>query len=436
MKPYTHRSHRGLGSRSASMNSPVLVTEWQNILPNIPVEIPKVINSEGRDQIATFERITPRGLQYLNLSNKKNHRIPEDVLENYCHFGRPTPLVRARRLEDYLDTPARIYFKREDVIPTGSFKLNTALAQASRAKVEGYEGVVTETGAGQWALAISAACAIYQLKCKIFMARCSYEQKSLRRQWMEFYGSQVVPSPSLETHNGRQMHAEGDYHHGSIGTAIAEATEFAVSHPTYAYVAGSNLPFVYIHQSVMGLEAIRQLRLLGETPDAVLACVGGGSNFAGFALPFSYSEERYDAAIRIIGCESAVIPRLTKGEYRYDHSDPLGVTPLVRSYTLGRSFTPPPTHIGGLRQHNGSPVIGALLKNGLISAKAYTEEEIFAAGRLLGRLEGIIAAPESCHGVAGVIEEAIQAKERGLPAVIVSCISGSGILDNTPPLWR
>jgi pyridoxal-phosphate dependent TrpB-like enzyme len=406
-----------------------MITAWQNILAHIPVEIPPVINSPGGNEIAMFEKITPRGLQYLNLSKKKSHDIPGDVLENYAHFGRPTPLMRAHNLERYLDTPAAIYLKREDVIPTGSFKLNTALAQASKAKEEGYEGVVTETGAGQWGLAISAACAIYGLQCRIFMARCSYEQKPLRRQLMEFYGSVVHPSPGKETASGRQMMDDENYARGSIGTAISEAVDFASHHSSFAYVAGSNLPFVYLHQSVIGLETIAQLRQLGEQPDVVLACVGGGSNLAGFALPFTYSNDRFENQLRIVGCESAVIPRLTTGEYRYDHSDPMGLTPLVKSYTLGKEFTPPPTHIGGLRQHNGSPVIGALLKNGLISARAFTENDIFAAGKLLGRVEGIIPAPESCHSIAGVMEEALAAKATGSRRVIVSCVSGSGILD-------
>jgi pyridoxal-phosphate dependent TrpB-like enzyme len=411
------------------MNDDLLIGDWHNIIPDIPVDIPPVINSPGKDEIGNFARITPKGLQYLNLSKRRTHAIPDDVRENYSRFGRPTPLVRAKNLEKYLSTPAKIYFKREDGIPTGSFKLNTALAQASRARQEGYEGVVTETGAGQWGLAISAACAIYKLKCMIFMARCSYNQKPLRRQLMEFYGAEVQASPGSTTESGKRLQEDSRFFEGSIGTAISEAMDFSLHHPSYAYVAGSNLPFVYIHQSIMGLEAIRQFRALGEEPDTILACVGGGSNLAGFALPFAFSGEKLDRPPQIIGCESAVIPRMTRGEYRYDHSDPMGLSPLVKSYTLGKDFTPPPTHVGGLRQHNGSPVIGALVKHRLITASAYEEKEIFAAGQLMATLEGIIPSPESCHGVAGVIEQALAAKHRGEKITIVSCISGSGILD-------
>lgn len=407
----------------------MIIKEWQNVAAHIPVSIPPVINSPGQDEISVFEKITPKGLLYLNQSKRLSHAIPDDVLVNYRQFGRPTPLIRAKRLEEYLGSSAKIFLKREDVIPTGSFKLNTALAQASRAKQDGYEGVVTETGAGQWGLAISAACALYRLKCRIFMARCSYQQKPLRRQLMEFYGSEVYPSPSSQTNSGRKLSACPEFLNGSIGTAISEAIEFARDNSSYAYVAGSNMHFVYVHQSVMGLEAVAQLKEIGEQPDTVMACVGGGSNLAGFALPFRYSMDAFTHEFDIVGCESSVIPRLTKGKYKYDHSDPAGLTPLGLSFTLGKDFMPPPTHIGGLRQHNASPLIGALLKNNLFEARAYTEEQIFRSGQVLAQTEGIIAAPESCHGIAGVIEEATKKDQGDKKKVIVSCVSGSGIMD-------
>lgn len=407
----------------------IRMTAWENVLVNIPYEIPPIKNSDGMDQIGTFRQITPKSLQYLNTSRRPFHEIPPAVHEQYCLMGRPTPLMRARNLEQYLDTPAHIYLKREDVNPVGSFKINTALAQAHQAKLEGYEGVVTETGAGQWGLAISVACAIYKLKCRVFMARCSYGQKPMRRQLMEFYGAEVAPSPSSFTAAGRSLAENPDFYNGSIGTAISEAVEFAQSHPGYAYVAGSNLPFVYIHQSIIGLEAVRQLYNAGEQPDTVIACVGGGSIFSGFALPFRYSNTRFDTSPELLACESTVIPRLTKGEYRYDHADPMGITPMGLSYTLGKDFTPPPTHIGGLRQHNGSPVVGVLLKNKEVTARAYDEAEIFAAGRLLALQEGIMSSPESCHSIAGVISAALKAKEESRQQVIVSCVSGSGVLD-------
>lgn len=411
------------------MESNLIVTEWQNIMGYIDVDVPPTINSPGKDEIGDFEKIIPKGLQYLALTKKKKHIIPEEILVKYREFGRPTPLTRALNLEKYLDTPARIFLKREDIIPTGSFKLNTALAQAFFAKKEGYKGVVTETGAGQWGLAISAACAIYDLQCTIFMARCSFEQKPLRRQLMELYGSKVHASPSKHTESGRRLANDKKFHHGSIGTAISEAVQYATNNMEFAYVAGSNMPFVYLHQSIMGIETIRQLRNLDEKPDTIIACVGGGSNLAGFALPFRYSDDHFNGDFRIIGSESAIIPRMTKGEYRYDHSDPAGLTPLVKSYTLGKDFTPPPTHIGGLRQHNGSPIIGALLKNDKFIARAYGEKEVFQSGQLLARMEGIICAPESCHSICAVIEEAKLAKESGRAETIVSCVSGSGILD-------
>lgn len=405
------------------------VREWYNVIPDLPVEVPPPINSEGGDELGLFQRIAPKGLVYLNTSKRARHRIPADVLDCYRDFGRPTPLVRARRLEAHLRTPARIYLKREDFLPSGSFKLNTSIAQAARAREEGYEGVVTETGAGQWGLSLCMAGAIYGLRCRVFQARCSFEQKPQRRLLMELYGGEVLPSPSDVTAAGRAMLAHGELRVGSIGTAISEAVEFARESPQYAYVAGSNLLHVYIHQSVIGIETARQLRAQSEEPDVLVASVGGGSNLAGFALPMAYGPEAFSRTPELLACESAVIPRLTRGEYRYDHGDPAGLTPLVKSYTLGRGFIPPPTHVGGLRQHNGSPVVGALLQAGLLRAKAYSEPEVFAAGRLLARLEGILAAPETCHALAGVLDAAREAKEQGVARVIVACVSGSGALD-------
>jgi tryptophan synthase beta chain len=405
------------------------VLHWDNPLVALPVAVPPPKSSPGGGQLEVFHRIVPRGLQRLQLARPARHVIPQDVLEAYARCGRPTPLVRARRLERHLDTPARIYLKREDVLPSGSFKLNTALAQVAQALEEGFGGVVSETGAGQWGLSLAMASAMHGLSCRVFQARCSYEQKPLRHGLMSLHGAAVVPSPSDLTVSGRAMAENQKLCIGSIGTAISEAVEFARDNTEYAYTAGSNLVYVYAHQTVMGLETIRQLQALSERPHVVVACVGGGSNFAGFALPMAYGSEAFAERPRLLACESSVVPRLSRGRYEYDHGDPMRLTPLTKSYTLGSDFVPPPTHVGGLRQHNGSPLIGALHAAGLIEVSAWDEAEVFAAGRLLARLEGVVAAPESCHALCGVIAEARAAAKLGEERVIVSCVSGSGALD-------
>lgn len=405
------------------------IEHWNNPLVGLPVAVPPPVDSPGGGQLALFHRIVPKGLQRLQLSKPARHPIPSEVLEHYARCGRPTPLVRARQLERHLGTPARIYLKREDLLPSGSFKLNTALAQVAQARKEGFEGVVSETGAGQWGLSLAMASAIHGLSCRVFQARCSYEQKPLRHGLMGLHGAAVVPSPSELTASGRRMAESEKLRAGSIGTAISEAVEFARDNTGYAYTAGSNLVYVYAHQTVIGLETIRQLQALSERPDVVVACVGGGSNFAGFALPLAYGSDAFVERPRLLACESAVVPRLTQGRYQYDHGDPLQLTPLTKSYSLGSDFVPPPTHVGGLRQHNGSALIGALHAAGLIEVSAWDEPEVFAAGRLLARLEGMVAAPESCHALCGVIAEARAAAALGVERVIVSCVSGSGALD-------
>ncbi|MDR3637975.1 MAG: TrpB-like pyridoxal phosphate-dependent enzyme [Isosphaeraceae bacterium] len=405
------------------------VDHWYNVVPDLPGRPPEPRNSEGGDELRLIAQITPKGLSYLGLSRRRHHAIPDEVRQRYTDFGRPTPLTNAARLAAYLETPARIYFKREDVIPSGSFKINTALAQAWAARQEGYDGLVTETGAGQWGLALSVASAVFGLRCRVYMARCSYGQKSTRRQLMELHGADVIASPSQTTEVGRRLGAGEPDPPGSIGTAISEAVEFARDHPSFAYAAGSNVSYVYVHQSVIGIETARQLRALGEAPDVAVTCVGGGSNFAGFVLPLVYGDDAFEPRPVMFACESRTIPRLTEGQYRYDHADPGGLTPLVKSYSLGQSFQPPATHVGGLRQHNGSPIIGLIHSQGLIRARAYSEEEVFEAGRLLARLEGIFPAPESCHCVCGVIDAAREAAERREACVIVGCISGAGALD-------
>ncbi len=405
------------------------ITSWCNVKPSLPVAVPAPKGTKHGQEVERLRRLLPGGCCELNESTETMHSIPADLQDLYRRSGRPTPLTRARRLEEHLGTRSRIYLKREDVIPTGSFKLNTALAQARQARIEGFDTVVTETGAGQWGLALSAACALNSLGCVVFMARCSYEQKADRRRNMELFGTEVHSSPSRFTRSGTRL-LEGDSAHpGSIGTAISDAIEYVLAHDRCAYAAGSNFPFVYVHQSVIGLEAFAQMRRLDETPTALVACVGGGSNFAGFVLPQVYGPAGYGMPVRMVGCESAAIPRLTRGRYAWDHGDAAGLTPLVKSYTLGRDFVPPPVHTGGLRQHNGSPMIGALRHAGYMEVRAYEEREILETGRLVSRLEGLLPAPESCHALCGSMHIAAEADQAGREEVIVCCVSGSGTFD-------
>jgi pyridoxal-phosphate dependent TrpB-like enzyme len=411
--------------RGVTPPRPRQIREWYNPFADVPFAVPPPRNSEGGSQLSVLDGIVPRALQHLGASRERYPLIPSDVTDNYAAAGRPTPLTRASNLERRLGTRASIYFKREDLTTTGSFKLNTALAQASAAKKEGYTGVVTETGAGQWALALAAASAIYGLKCRIFQARCSFEQKPIRRELMALYGAEVIPSPSDTTEAGRALQARGSFHDGSIGTAISEAIEFAQRNRGWAYLAGSNLPFVYVHQSIIGREALAQLAAVERRATTLCVSVGGGSNLAGFVTPFLWGPERAPPGT-VLACESAHVPRLTRGEYRYDHGDPAGLTPQVLSFTLGMDFVPPPSHTGGLRQHNGSPLVGVLVKEKVIRPVAFADREVFTAGRLLAETEGIVAAPETCHAVCGVLRMA-EIAEPG--DVIVSCISGAGAFD-------
>ena len=406
-----------------------LPTRWFNLLNHLPERLPEPRDPEGAtpSRIEVMKRIRLKSMLAHDQATEPWIDIPGGVLERYQEIGRPTPLMRARLLERYLDTPARIFVKREDLLPTGSFKLNSSIAQAYYAAQEGVPALVTETGAGQWGHAVAYACRLYDIKNVIFWADVSAKQKKDRGTLIRMLGGVVYPSPSAETEVGRLLRERGTI--GSLGTAIGEAIEFAASHSEFRYISGSNHPHVLLHQSVIGLETKRQLEAIGEVPDKLIACVGGGSNLGGFFGAFLPEKMRRGDELHMIAAEADTAPRLTKGEWRYDHADPIGVTPLTKSYTLGRDFPLPETHVGGLRQHNGSPAVGLLRKHGIIEACAYAEKDIFETGRLFLRLEGILAAPESCHALRAVIDHAIEARRCQRKEVIVCCMSGSGMLD-------
>jgi tryptophan synthase beta chain len=344
--------------------------------------------------------------------------------------GRPTPLCRARRLEARLKTPARIYYKREDVSVTGSHKSNTAIAQAYYASRAGIAGVCTETGAGQWGTALAMGCSMFGLGCTVFMVRASYDQKPYRRTLMRVYGAMVHPSPSRETAAGRAALEARPDHPGSLGLAISEAVEMAASRKELCYSLGSVLNHVLMHQTVIGRELIAQLKLAEERPDILIGCVGGGSNFGGLVLPYVGQVLRGEAkGTRFLAVEPESVPSLTKGPYRYDHGDAAGLTPFLMMHTLGHGFVPPPIHAGGLRYHGAAPLVSALKEQGIVSALALPQRETFKAGELFARTEGVLPAPESAHAVAAAVREAEAARDANEERVVVFNLSGHGLLD-------
>ncbi|MBP5361211.1 MAG: TrpB-like pyridoxal phosphate-dependent enzyme [Bacteroidaceae bacterium] len=354
--------------------------------------------------------------------------IPEPVREKY-KFYRSTPLVRAYGLEEALGTPAHIYFKNESVSPVGSHKLNSALAQAYYCHEQGVTNITTETGAGQWGAALSYAAKVFGLEAAVYQVKISYEQKPYRRSIMQTYGAQVTPSPSMSTRAGKDVLTRDPNNQGSLGTAISEAIELAMTTPNCKYVLGSVLNHVALHQTVIGLEAEKQMQMAGEYPDIVIACFGGGSNFGGVAFPFMRHKIKDGKPTRFIAAEPASCPKLTKGVFQYDFGDLSGLTPLLPMYTLGHNFMPANIHAGGLRYHGAGMIISQLLKDGYMEAVDVQQNESFRAGLLFAKTEGIIPAPESCHAIAATVNEALHCKETGEQKVILFNLSGHGLID-------
>ncbi|TSC53683.1 MAG: tryptophan synthase beta chain [Microgenomates group bacterium LiPW_16] len=355
--------------------------------------------------------------------------ISEEVREIYKLY-RPTPLIRARRLEKFLDTPAHIYFKYEGVSPVGSHKPNTAIAQAYYNKKEGVRRLTTETGAGQWGSALAMATNFFGLECTIYMVKVSYEQKPYRRIMMETFGADVYSSPSNKTAAGRKFLEENPKTSGSLGMAISEAIEDAVSDPKAHYSLGSVLNHVLLHQTVIGLEAKKQMEKVGEYPDIIIGCCGGGSNLSGISFPFLADKiSGKKANLRVLAVEPEACPSLTKGEYRYDFGDTVGLTPLLKMYTVGHDFVPAPIHAGGLRYHGDAPLLCFLYNQKIIEAVAYGQRPIFESAVLFAKTEGIVPAPESAHAIKAVVEEAEKAKKEGGKKTILFNLSGHGLLD-------
>jgi tryptophan synthase beta chain len=356
--------------------------------------------------------------------------IPEEVREKYKIY-RPTPLVRAYDLEKALDTPAHIYFKNESVSPVGSHKLNTALPQAYYCKQEGVTHLTTETGAGQWGTALAFAAKTFGLELFVYMVKISYEQKPYRRSLMQTWGAQVIASPSMSTNAGRKILSEHPNYLGSLGTAISEAIELAMNTPNCKYTLGSVLNHVSLHQTVIGLEAEKQMEMAGEYPDIVIGCFGGGSNFSGISFPFLRHNIKDGKKTRFIAAEPASCPKLTRGVFEYDFGDEVGYTPLLPMFTLGHNFAPPHIHAGGLRYHGAGTIVSQLKKDNLVEAVDIDQLDSFKAGVLFAQTEGIVPAPESAHAIAVAIHEALKAKEEGTPKTILFNLSGHGMVDMT-----
>jgi tryptophan synthase beta chain len=408
-----------------------LPTHFYNILPDLPKPLEPPLNPKTGKPIRLEElsRIFPKELIKQEMSKESEIEIPEEVREIYKLY-RPTPLFRAKRLEKFLRTPAKIYYKYEGQSPVGSHKLNTALVQAYYNKKEGVKRLTTETGAGQWGSALAMACNFFGLKCTVYMVKCSYEQKPYRRTVMQIFGAKVFPSPSENTEFGRKILKENPGHPGSLGIAISEALEDALTHEDTKYSLGSVLNHVLLHQTVIGLEAKKQLEVVNEYPDIVIGCVGGGSNFAGLSFPFLKDKlkgERKD--LRAIAVEPTACPSITKGVFAYDYGDTAGVTPLLKMYTLGHKFIPNPIHAGGLRYHGMAPIISLLCKEKIIEARAYPQVAVFKAAVDFARCEGIIPAPESSYAIKAAIDEALKCKKEGVKKTILFNLSGHGLLD-------
>ncbi|MFH1033780.1 MAG: TrpB-like pyridoxal phosphate-dependent enzyme [Pseudomonadota bacterium] len=406
-----------------------LPRQWYNIQADMPTPLAPPIHPGTGQPLgpADLAAIFPMALIEQEMSPKQFWEIPDEVLQILA-LWRPTPLQRALRLEKALGTPARIYFKNESVSPAGSHKPNTSVPQAYYNKLAGIKRIATETGAGQWGSAMSLATNMFGLQCTVYMVRVSYDQKPYRKSMINTWGANIFASPSPETNAGRAALAADPNSPGSLGLAISEAVEDAATHDDTNYSLGSVLNHVCMHQTVIGEEALKQMKLIGEKPDVVIGCIGGGSNFAGLAFPY-IREKIAGLGVRILAVEPASCPSVTKGVYAYDYGDTAHMAPIIKMHTLGHTFMPPGIHAGGLRYHGMAPLVSRLVEDNLIEAVALNQMECFEAGVLFARTEGIIPAPESTHAIRGAVDEAIRAKEEGKERVILFNLSGHGHFD-------
>ena len=403
-------------------------TAWYNIVADMKNKPLPILNPQTKQPLKE-EDLYPlfsKGASHQEMNT--TDAWMEEVRELY-KVWRPTPLVRAYGLEKMLDTPAHIYFKNESVSPIGSHKLNSAIAQAYYCKQEGITNITTETGAGQWGAALSYAAKAFGLELAVYMVKVSYHQKPYRRSIMQTFGAQVIASPSMSTKAGRKILTDHPNYQGSLGTAISEAVELAMQTPNCKYTLGSVLNHVMLHQTVIGLEAEKQMEMAGEYPDVVIGCFGGGSNFSGITFPFLRHKLTEGKDVRVIAAEPASCPKLTRGQFQYDFGDEAGYTPLIPMFTLGHNFAPANIHAGGLRYHGAGSIVSQLMKDGLMSAYDVKQLDTFQAATLFAQAEGIIPAPESSHAIAVAIREALEAKEEGKARTILFNLSGHGLID-------
>lgn len=405
-------------------------TQWYNILADLPTPMDPPISPFTGKPVAFDElkAIFPQPLIEQEMSQERWIDIPEKVLD-ILSIWRPSPLIRAKKLEEALRTPAKIYFKYEGVSPAGSHKPNTAVAQAYYNKISGINRLTTETGAGQWGSALSVACKMFDMRCRVYMVKVSYYQKPYRKSFMQMFGAEVIPSPSEFTNSGRAILEKNPNSNGSLGLAISEAVEEAAGREDTNYALGSVLNHVLLHQTVIGLEAKKQLEKVGVYPDKVFASCGGGSNFGGIAFPFVRDKIVEGKDVECVAVEPTSCPTLTKGVFAYDYGDVAKLTPIMKMFTLGHDFEPPAIHAGGLRYHGDSPIVSKLYKDGLINAESVLQSEVFKYGMLFAQTEGIVPAPESSHAIAATVKEALKCKEEGKEKTILFCLSGHGFFD-------
>ena len=428
----TKRKRNIMLTRKILLDEDQIPKKWYNITPDLPKPLPPFIDPATKEPgVGIVPRIFPKEILGQEISKERWIEIPEEVREIY-RMWRPTPLFRAVGLEKALKTPAKIYYKYEGVSPAGSHKPNTAVAQAYYNLKEGTERLTTETGAGQWGSALAFAAAMFGLKATVYMVRASYDQKPYRKMMMQAFGAQCYPSPSKQTESGRKILAEDPDNKGSLGIAISEAVEDALVNEKEAnYTIGSVFNHVLLHQTVEGLEAKQQLEIAGDYPDVIYGCIGGGSSFSGLFWPFYYDKVTGKApkSTKFVATEATACPKVTKGEYKYDHGDTARITPLVPMHTLGHDFIPAPIHAGGLRYHGIAPTISVLASENQLETKAYNQIEVFDAAKMFIRAEGIIPAPEPAHAIKATIDEALRCKETGEEKTILFLLCGHGFFD-------
>ncbi len=408
-----------------------LPRKWYNIVPDLPEPLAPMLNPHTKEPLGPkdFERLFPKELVKQQFSEERWLDIPEPVWDAYRRLPRPSPLVRAKRLEEYLKTPARIFFKAEQFSPVGSMKPNSAIPQTFYAKAQGIKQAISETGAGQWGSALAMSCSLFKQKVRIYMVRVSSQQKPGRKIMMETYGAEVLESPSNNTKIGRKLLSENPNDPGSLGIAISEAVEDTFSNDDSRYLLASAFNYALAHQTIIGLETQKQFELLDIKPDVMCGCIGGGSNFSGFIYPFVREKLRKKSDIEFVACEPKAVPSTTRGKFTYDYADTAEQTPLVKMYTVGHSFANPPIHAGGLRYHGKAPSLSLLIHEKVVRSVAYSQTKVFEAAKIFAETEGMITAPESAHGLRYAIDEALRCKRTGEKKVIAFNNCGHGLLD-------